>query len=944
MRRNTKAKLQDLGIPEKFRTLIIDDIFGKQQGSHYNEGLVDATSEMMYDEIFVSLTRKWQEFEVSATSLKRFVDWFRTYKSSVILKSMPRPIREQAGLGRPPTQFTTNASESINAVLKRKVNYKRNELPVFLEKIKELIQEQDSEIEKAVIERGKYVINPEFKRFSKTEEEWFTRMKESDRVRHLQRFSSFKLPDVKSFPQSSGASGTMNDNYTPQEVSYDYGFNFALGSSQGSRYACSSALSSGDNSCPRSTHSSSHGSPPSSTHGSGRSSALTAGHGNALNSVYSSSHGSMDSSSCTGHGSACRSAHSSSHSSGHKSTLSSTHDSRHSSALSSTHGSGHYSALSSGQGSALSSACSSSHGSVDSYSHSFRQDYGHSTALSSTHDTFHCGHGTARKSAHSSSHGSGDISSHTCGHNSTLSSARGSSAFPSTHGSSHSFRSSTHGSSCSGHGNAVSSANSSSHRPGDSSCHSSALGSTYSSSHSSGHGSCRGSSQSSAFCSGHNSGHEFSHSSHGLDSFLHSSGHGSSPGSGYGSTFGSALGLGNISGHSSVCNSEPASTDDCTQKSAHISDVASAYSSEHESTVSSGYTSAYISKHCSHHGGSSDSSRCFFMQGPEYSIDADSEDVQPPKKCAKRQLFPPTSLSVDFVDFSDKVSVSAIILESIWNKASKLLSTSNAIAVAPGLDLKSHTVISTSGNRPHLVQAKKTGQYVCDKACGNWNSLSICSHTVAVAEVNGELFKFVAWFVKAKKKPSVTKLVLTGMPEGRGRKGGKRPQTKKKGPAMQTRTSIAELSGVTVSDTTREMGTTSNRSSASEGGNLKMPSHPPPLVHITPHNSPVSESFVLCFVTGNISVCYGCRQKYPKPCQPPHDLCVRHKEWREFFAPGSATAQTRFGNVYYHCNTPCIQARCPFFTSDMLEVTAFMAAQLLPAHTEYLATHMGRNA
>ena len=62
------------------------------------------------------------------------------------------------------------------------------------------------------------MINPEFKWFSKTEEEWFTRMKESDRVRHLQRFSSFKLPDVKSFslfPQSSGTSGTMNDNYTP---------------------------------------------------------------------------------------------------------------------------------------------------------------------------------------------------------------------------------------------------------------------------------------------------------------------------------------------------------------------------------------------------------------------------------------------------------------------------------------------------------------------------------------------------------------------------------------------------------------------------------------------------------------------------------------------------------------------------------------------------------
>ena len=83
---------------------------------------------------------------------------------------MLRPVREKAGLGRPPKAFTTNASESINAVLKRKVNYKRNESPVFLEKVKELIKEQDSEIEKAVINRGKYMIDQEFKRLSKTEE------------------------------------------------------------------------------------------------------------------------------------------------------------------------------------------------------------------------------------------------------------------------------------------------------------------------------------------------------------------------------------------------------------------------------------------------------------------------------------------------------------------------------------------------------------------------------------------------------------------------------------------------------------------------------------------------------------------------------------------------------------------------------------------------------
>ena len=62
-----------------------------------------------------------------------------------------------------------------------------------------------------------------------------------------------------------------------------------------------------------------------------------------------------------------------------------------------------------------------------------------------------------------------------------------------------------------------------------------------------------------------------------------------------------------------------------------------------------------------------------------------------------------------------------------------------------------------------------------------------------------------------------------------------------------------------------------------------------------------------------------------------------------FFPPGCATAQTRFGNVYYHSNIPCIQAKCPYFTSDMLEVIdGFMAVQPLPINTEYLTTHMDR--
>ena len=76
----------------------------------------------------------------------------------------------KAGLGDPPARFTTNASESMNALLKKKVNYKKNELPLFIDELKSVIEEQERELERAVINTGFVVIiSMIFKRISEYE-------------------------------------------------------------------------------------------------------------------------------------------------------------------------------------------------------------------------------------------------------------------------------------------------------------------------------------------------------------------------------------------------------------------------------------------------------------------------------------------------------------------------------------------------------------------------------------------------------------------------------------------------------------------------------------------------------------------------------------------------------------------------------------------------------
>ena len=79
----------------------------------------------------------------------------------------------------------------------------------------------------------------------------------------------------------------------------------------------------------------------------------------------------------------------------------------------------------------------------------------------------------------------------------------------------------------------------------------------------------------------------------------------------------------------------------------------------------------------------------------------------------------------------------------------------------------------------------------------------------------------------------------------------------------------------------------------------------------------VQQPFRICFVTGNISVCNGCKGKYHKESGPPHDLCMQHEEWRTFTSSGPTTQQSRFGNVYlplqctvYMCSVALF---CTFF-------------------------------
>ena len=279
------------------------------------------------------------------------------------------------------------------------------------------------------------------------------------------------------------------------------------------------------------------------------------------------------------------------------------------------------------------------------------------------------------------------------------------------------------------------------------------------------------------------------------------------------------------------------------------------------------------------------------------------------------------ALSVDVNSLASKVSTPLESLKGIRKKAEELLQLPNSMSPAPGQPDEARMVISSSGNRPHLVIPCKGDRFKCDTECINFKSLGLCSHTIAVAEYNKRLPEFLMEFQKTNKSPNFTVLALHGMPSGRGRKGSVAPRKrKKKEPVSKHIDRLASPEGLDISTTTINVcGSASgsqlthvNRASSVNIGSdstpgltssaspwpyfpwgyqssIPMPPFSSPFAHcqtLPPPMADDSPPFNLHFISGNISKCAGCGNKYVKPAMPPYDLCIQHKEWRSFTVNG----------------------------------------------------------
>ena len=105
-----------------------------------------------------------------------------------------------------------------------------------------------------------------------------------------------------------------------------------------------------------------------------------------------------------------------------------------------------------------------------------------------------------------------------------------------------------------------------------------------------------------------------------------------------------------------------------------------------------------------------------------------------------------------------------------------------------------------------------------------------------------------------------------------------------------------------------------------------------------PGTSGCPSVFTLCFKTGNISVCSGCRRNFTQL----DDLVVRHAEHRAFNSPRTGLPTSKYGNAYYHPKQLCLGMKWgDSFQSHKLVIDDSMRPLLSVFHKEMILKEFG---
>ena len=100
---------------------------------------------------------------------------------------MLKHIRIEAGLGDPPREYTNNDPESANFVIKHGLKFDEKKPHEFIQEIKNIIEMQYRDEDRAVVGKGPYEVRPEFQHLVVDDKTW-SKMSHSQVMAKIEKY------------------------------------------------------------------------------------------------------------------------------------------------------------------------------------------------------------------------------------------------------------------------------------------------------------------------------------------------------------------------------------------------------------------------------------------------------------------------------------------------------------------------------------------------------------------------------------------------------------------------------------------------------------------------------------------------------------------------------------------------------------------------------------
>ena len=224
LRQNIKDKLREFNIPQHISTEILADIFGSRKATHFESGLADAESKSSFSQSLEHVKATWNNLERSCNPndiVPCFHKWFCEYKADEFKNCVLPEARRLAGCKDPTCFFTTNSSESLNHIIKQEIEWKETKLPMLIERLKSITDDQVCQTEKAVINQGEWRFAQEYSNLVVSKETWFSQMTNNAKKLHMSSIQSSSLQQPVILHNTTNNSSQPDSSQQPVTLLHD---------------------------------------------------------------------------------------------------------------------------------------------------------------------------------------------------------------------------------------------------------------------------------------------------------------------------------------------------------------------------------------------------------------------------------------------------------------------------------------------------------------------------------------------------------------------------------------------------------------------------------------------------------------------------------------------------------------------------------------------------